>query len=556
MLARRVLAGPATSMLLVGALLVAVRAHSASAPARLAFDSGDHVYLMDADGTGRTRLTHDGPRAVSGQPAWSPDGSRIAFVRQVPAGGDNVRVGIWVMNADGTNPHAVTPTPATNVAESGPAWSPDGQRLAFSRERLGAKTISAQIVVADIGSGQEQVLVGETRSDLFSIGGPAWAPDGGRILFTRTTLDRRAYFRPSLQLVKPDGTGRQTLAADAQGGTWSPDGSRIAFTSVRDHNGDNCGSDECSYDGEIYVMKADGSQPRRLTVSKADDEGPAWSPDGQRIAFQSDRNFPDGQSPEVYSMTADGTCLTWLTNGAPGSGSPAWRPGGGSSDPGACGPTPRRPLVETDTSAATSFRKYPLYWLGPVSASGLLVSDVSRQGSSVSLLYDDCARYYAARCPSQVQMDEQQTCHSHPFLDLGPHPRIFRRRGALIYRPTNREESDEVYVGGVKIDILSDLRMFSGRTRDLADAVAHLRPVNGSVRPDGSLPQPGLPARLWRSLRRAEAVVRHLGSITAAAHALRISPHAVRSRIALLRALRSVGHVGTLRCHSAKHSHR
>jgi hypothetical protein len=152
-------------------------------------------------------------------------------------------------------------------------------------------------------------------------------------------------------------------------------------------------------------------------------------------------------------------------------------------------------------------------------------------------------------------MDEQQTCHSHPFLDLGPHPRIFRRRGALIYRPTNREESDEVYVGGVKIDILSDLRMFSGRTRDLADAVAHLRPVNGSVRPDGTLPQPGLPARLWRSLRRAEAVVRHLGSISAAAHALRISPHAVRSRIALLRALRSVGHVGTLRCHAAKHSH-
>ena len=337
------------------------------------------------------------------------------------------------MNADGSGAHPITPTPARNVEESTPAWSPDGHRLVFSRIRLGPKTLTARIVVADDNGHNARILVGETARRIVSLDSPVWAPDGARVLFTRTTLDKHAFFRPTLQVVNADGTGRRTLAPNASGGSWSPDGERIAFVSVRDRNGDECGSDECSYDGEIYVMNTNGSTLHRLTVSKADDEAPAWSGDGQRIAFQSDRNFPDGQSPEVYSVKPDGTCLTWLTNGTPGSGYPAWRPGSGSSGPGACGATQRPPLVETDVKRATRFHRYPLYWLGRVSARGLLVGDVSREFGFFFVDYDDCGRYYPSECPGLVGLEERRTCRSHPFLDLSRRPRMFRRRGGDLH---------------------------------------------------------------------------------------------------------------------------
>jgi len=523
-------------------LLLGIHQSRASTAAQIAFSAGDHIYVMHADGSGRTPLSHDPRGTISGQAAWSPDGARIAFVRDR----GNRSEGVWIMNADGSGAHPITPTPARNVEESTPAWSPDGHRLVFSRIRLGPKTLTARIVVADDNGHNARILVGETARRIVSLDSPVWAPDGARVLFTRTTLDKHAFFRPTLQVVNADGTGRRTLAPNASGGSWSPDGERIAFVSVRDRNGDECGSDECSYDGEIYVMNTNGSTLHRLTVSKADDEAPAWSGDGQRIAFQSDRNFPDGQSPEVYSVKPDGTCLTWLTNGTPGSGYPAWRPGSGSSGPGACGATQRPPLVETDVKRATRFHRYPLYWLGRVSARGLLVGDVSREFGFFFVDYDDCGRYYPSECPGLVGLEERRTCRSHPFLDLSRRPRMFRRRGALVYVPGGPDEAAEIYTGGVEI------RVFTDRRRDLGDVVSELIPVHGHLRADGTLPRARLPNRLWRSLHRTSAAVRRLGSVRAAAHALGISRGAVRRRVALLRRLRSVGHVGVLHCHAKR----
>ena len=93
---------------------------------------------------------------------------------------------------------------------------------------------------------------------------------------------------------------------------WSPDGRRIAFESERDGN------------DEIYVMNADGSGVARLTVNDAIDGSPAWSPDGQRIAFDSlrDDNF------EVYLMNADGSGVTRLTNNDARDWHPVWSPDG------------------------------------------------------------------------------------------------------------------------------------------------------------------------------------------------------------------------------------
>jgi TolB protein len=539
--AHKPLAAVTATLVVAFALLAALSRGSASTPsAELAFGAGDQIYVMRADGSGRTRLTDARSRRASGLPAWSPDGSKIAFVREVSPGG---RGQVWMMQADGGNPHPVTRRPARNSEESTPAWSPNGRRLTFARIRYGTRRLTTKLIVADADGAHESVLVRVISKDrLRFVSAPAWSPDGRRILFTRTTLDRHYYFKPSLEGVNPDGTGRRTLAGNADGGSWSPDGSQIAFASVRDHNGSNCGSDECSWNGEIYVMNADGSRRRRLTASKGDDERPAWSPDGQHIAFQSNRNYPDGPNAEIYSMRPDGSCLTWLTNGSASSGYPAWRSVTRSSDPGPCGATARPPVVETNTSAATSFRRFPLYWLGPVSASGLLISDVLGERGSRDFIYDDCARYDPRQCPGQVQLQEQQTCHGHPFFDVGLHPRIVRRRGAIVYTPRSREQAAEIYTGAVEI------RVFSDRPRGLADVVEQLHPVHGGGNAEGKLPHPKLPARLWHSLRHTARVVRKLGSVRAAAHELRISRRAVRERLALLKSLRSAGPIGTLGC--------
>ena len=112
-----------------------------------------------------------------------------------------------------------------------------------------------------------------------------------------------------------DGSGVTRLTdndADDWSPAWSPDGRRIAFDSNRDG------------DFEIYVMNADGSGVTRLTDNDADDWSPAWSPDGRRIAFDSDR---DGDF-EIYVMNADGSGVTRLTDNDADDWSPAWSPDG------------------------------------------------------------------------------------------------------------------------------------------------------------------------------------------------------------------------------------
>jgi Tol biopolymer transport system component len=212
------------------------------------------IYVFNADGTGLNRLTNtDGVRDVG--PAWAPDGVRIAFSRTYPQEGG--RSEIWVMNADGGDQHSL------NVDGFAARWSPDGQRLAFAANR-----------------------------------GNGW----------------------NLYLVNADGSDESqltTMAGDEMDPSWSPDGMRIAFTS----NGDG--------DMEVYVMAADGTNLRQLTSNSADDYVPRWSADGSRIAFHSD--LPVADHWEIYVMSADGTNVTRVTQtAAPRTAiSAAWRPAGG-----------------------------------------------------------------------------------------------------------------------------------------------------------------------------------------------------------------------------------
>jgi TolB protein len=198
------------------------------------------VFVMDLRDREVHMLTH--ARANSGLPAWSPDGRRIAFATDRNAPGGDV---IFVMNADGSDQHAVTHT-LPRVNDAWPTWSPDGKRIAFARES-GAG--SAIYVVGVRGDGLTRLTKGASSLDTQ----PAWAPDGTEIAF-----ESDVFLLPGqIFAMKPDGTRRHQLTDPGVGASsrpsWSSDGKLIVFMSSRNHPTD------------VWVMHRDGTHKLQLT---------------------------------------------------------------------------------------------------------------------------------------------------------------------------------------------------------------------------------------------------------------------------------------------------
>jgi dipeptidyl aminopeptidase/acylaminoacyl peptidase len=258
-------------------------------PADVPEDNGE-IWVMDADGRHQTRLIE----AVEGvnlqNPVWSPDGSRIAFVRVAAPSDDPMTADddIWVANADGSDAHPFATGPSWQWF---PRWSPDGAWIEYTDEAVGGPWISSGPVGPDVGQGpQGPVFPGANAADL-----------------PEAELMRRAV----------DGSGPPVritnVAGDDRSGSWSPDGRWIAFDSTRDGN------------TEIYKVRVDGQDSTRLTDNPAEDWSAAWSPDGSRIAFSSVRSGPVGQ---IWVMRTDGTGARQLTNDPEGAQWPAWSPDG------------------------------------------------------------------------------------------------------------------------------------------------------------------------------------------------------------------------------------
>ena len=248
------------------------------------------IFVVEPDGSGLTDLT-DSLTTSDANPAWSPDGTKIAFHSWIDGYAE-----IFVMNADGSGRTRLTSN--GNVNDQSPAWSPDGTMIAFHSLRDG--NLDIYVMNAD-GSGESRLTTSggwETN--------PAWSPDGSKIAFAS---DRNVNWE--IYVMNADGSGQTRLTNSPtydDGPDWSPDGSKIAFRG--------------GIDSDIYVMNADGSGPINLTNSATFDGQPSWSPDGTRIAFGS---YRDGNH-EIYVMNADGSEPARITNNDTYDSSPDWQP--------------------------------------------------------------------------------------------------------------------------------------------------------------------------------------------------------------------------------------
>jgi Tol biopolymer transport system component len=228
------------------------------------------IEVVPADGGQPVRLTHKIAGAeyhADLEPDWSPDGSRIAFVRIATGQNDGSRR-LFVMNADGSGQRMVTQSEA-----SSPAWSPAGTKIAFV-QRFPSPGI--YVVNAD-GTGQRRLTTSDTDS------GPDWSPDGSRIVF--------ANGNSAIEVMNADGSGAHQVATGTEP-AWSPDGTRIAFATEIN-----------SASPEVHIVNLDGSGDRRVASGWA----PAWSLDERRLAVvdSSTKDFNE-QATDIYLVPADG----------------------------------------------------------------------------------------------------------------------------------------------------------------------------------------------------------------------------------------------------------
>jgi Tol biopolymer transport system component len=261
--------------------------------AHLSRAEGWQLYSMRADGSDRMQLTHiPGSSDFSFTPDWSPNGGRIVFMSSVTG-----HLQLYLVRANGSHMHRV-------LADRGrddlfPTWSPDGDLIVFSRVSPATGMAGVWSVRPD-GSHLHRITDAQTDHV-----GATFTPDGSSILFDRSgdgiiaAIWRMDADGSNLQRLTPVGLRAGLLDV-------SPDGSTVVFSD--NQNG--------RLPSSIWVMNIDGSGLTQLTDAECcyHDVRPTFSPDGTRILFTTDRNYPRECCVELWSMHLDGSHMLELTS--------------------------------------------------------------------------------------------------------------------------------------------------------------------------------------------------------------------------------------------------
>lgn len=242
-------------------------------------DEGWNVFSMNADGSGQLDLTNTKAPVVNFEPAWSPDGSKVVFMRQGLTPGEQ---DIWVIDANGTNAVNLTHSPGVN--ETSPEFSPDGTKIVYD------------------STGPDACCSAHYNNDIWTMNA-----DGSNPAPLTTTDSPTQNVAPS----------------------WSPDGLEIAYS---------VNSTPSATDDGVHVMNADGTNQHRLLPggSPVATNVLAWSPDGAKIAYEG------GNAEGLYTMNADGSESQPLVEGifqpypswAPVPGTPGGGEEGGGEEGG------------------------------------------------------------------------------------------------------------------------------------------------------------------------------------------------------------------------------
>ena len=312
------------------ALALCLLAWIAAQPAQAAFPgqngkivfqsnrAGNNIHVIDPTGGTATNLTNsDG----NSDPAFSPDGSKIAFVRSGARGYD-----IFVMNADGTGRRQLMDTSAADLQ---PTWSPDGTQIAFvaNNNRPGGDgSMDREIWVMNADGSGQRLLTNNTSDDYY----PAWSPLGNQIAYVNHT-DRNIYVMDAdpatndapvnLTPNSPTGCSPTCYQGDDVDPAWSPDGTKIAYV-----HGYGPPTNPYAAGGKpnIWVMNANGDNKTNISNnSDTSDTMPAWSPDGSKIAYA---GAGSDNERNISVMNANGTEPHAIDSTVANDTNPDWQP--------------------------------------------------------------------------------------------------------------------------------------------------------------------------------------------------------------------------------------
>jgi TolB protein len=251
---------------------------------RIAFVSqvgrGKEIFVMDYDGERIKRLTNNG--SLNLNPAWSPDGSEIAFLSYRSG-----RPELVILASNGELRKAFPQQKGDlNLA---PDWSPDGKKIAFTGSREG----NSEIFVLRVSDGQITRLTTNPALDT----SPSWSPTAREIAFVS---DRSG--TPQIYIMDAEGANVRRLTYEGSWNdlpAWSPKGDKIAY----------CSRLEGHFDIFLRDLATQGTA--RLTQGPSNNEDPRWAPDSHHLVFSSDRSG----NYDIYEMISDGTGVRKITKG-------------------------------------------------------------------------------------------------------------------------------------------------------------------------------------------------------------------------------------------------